>query len=186
MFQKGLQLSKKVVILGGTFDPVHKQHSYILNEAQRQLDCDEKYYLINKCPPHKNKTCTSDIDRLNMLQIQASLDNSKIITNELSRGGISYTYDTILELKKQHPEWEIYFLIGQDNANTLNSWYQIQNLKNLLTFVIVKRGDISMNKLSSCYININVSNYSSTKVRFGNYNIVSPAVRKYILNKKVY
>lgn len=179
---------KKIVILGGTFNPVHKTHSYILEQALLQLNCDEKYYLINNIPPHKNKGNIANNHRLNMLKIQAKIDNAKIIDYELKSEQISYTYNTIKYLCEKWKNTKIYFLIGQDNINTLDTWYKIEKLRKLVEFIGVKRkgeGEFC-NKFKINLITIDPTNISSTKVRLGEFNFCNKLVADYIKKHNLY
>lgn len=179
---------KKVVILGGTFNPVHKTHSYILEQAKIQLFAEEKYYLINNIPPHKKKYTISNHHRLEMLKLQASLDGSKIIDYELHINEISYTYNTIKYLKAKHPCWDIYFLIGQDNVSTLHNWYKIEELKKLVTFVGVKRLNQNnfINNDVKIFIDVIVSDLSSTQIRKQQIHGCEKSVENYIKLHKLY
>lgn len=179
---------KSIVILGGTFNPVHKTHSYILDKAYKQLNACCKYYLINNIPPHKKISNITNKHRLEMLQIQAKLDNSKIIDYELKQDKISYTYDTIKYLKNKNPDIKIYFLIGGDNVLNLHSWYKIEKLVKMVTFIGVLRKGIKpvKNEFNIEYINVNLSSTSSTKIRSGQYFLCSKPVQQYILKNNLY
>lgn len=173
--------------MGGTFNPVHLIHSYILSESAKVLNASEKYYLINNIPPHKEKFNISNQHRLNMLQIQANIDGSKIIDYELYSDEISYTYKTIKYLKKKNPNWDIYFLIGQDNVNILDTWYEIEKLKKLVTFIGIERKGISMENTDVKYINLkNISDVSSTSIRNRDFSNVNSNVLSYIIENNLY
>ncbi len=58
---------------------------------------------------------------------------------EIRRGGVSYSYETMLALKKLHPDTDYYFIIGADMVNYLPKWSRIDELVKLVTFVGVKR-----------------------------------------------
>jgi nicotinate-nucleotide adenylyltransferase len=58
---------------------------------------------------------------------------------ELQRSGVSYTYDTVMELKARYPEYELYFIIGADAVPMLNTWHRIRELLAEVTFIAADR-----------------------------------------------
>ncbi|MBM7716336.1 nicotinate-nucleotide adenylyltransferase [Siminovitchia sp. FSL H7-0308] len=134
-------MSRKVGILGGTFDPPHLGHLIIANEALDQLGLDEIKFMPNQEPPHKKRnTGTSATDRLKMVEL-AIADHQKFSLEkiELERRGRSYTYDTIKELKERTPDADFYFIIGADMVEYLPNWYKIDELVKLVRFVGTNR-----------------------------------------------
>ena len=94
-----------VVIFGGTFNPIHKGHTEII-ESILKLDNIDKLLLIpTKIPPHKNVDCLADeSDRINMCNIIASrFDGVEVCDIELKREGKSYSIDTLHSIKELYP-----------------------------------------------------------------------------------
>ena len=58
---------------------------------------------------------------------------------ELRRGSVSYTVDTMLELRKMYPRQEFYFIIGADSVPQLKTWNRIEELFSLVKFAAVYR-----------------------------------------------
>lgn len=133
---------KRVGILGGTFDPPHIGHLIIAEEARLALNLDEIWFIPTAVPPHKTGTMTSSQHRLKMLQL-AIKDNPAFMVNdlEIKREGKSYTYDTMVILKKENPHTDFYFIIGGDMVNYLPHWYRINDLQKLVQFVGIKRSN---------------------------------------------
>lgn len=78
--------------------------------------------------------------RMKMIELVIEdLGFGNICTAELERKGQSYTYDTLAELKQSQPNDEFYFVIGTDQYEQLDQWYNIEKLKKMITFVIVNR-----------------------------------------------
>lgn len=132
---------RKIGLLGGTFDTPHHGHLLIANEVFHELELDEIWFLPNQEPPHKKKSALiSTEDRLNMLKLALEdVAYFKIETIELERPGPSYTYDTIQQLKKLHPDKSFYFIIGADMVEYLPKWYKIDELVHMVSFVGVNR-----------------------------------------------
>jgi nicotinate-nucleotide adenylyltransferase len=134
-------LTKKVGIIGGTFDPPHIGHLIIADQILHRYQLQEIWFMPNYLPPHKEKTSnTSACDRLKMLELAIEDHPSfKIETIELERNGKSYTYDTMRLLRKREPNTEFFFIIGADMVEFLPNWYKIEELIKLVRFIGVNR-----------------------------------------------
>jgi len=132
---------KKVGILGGTFNPPHIGHLIMANEAYDALSLDEVRFMPNAIAPHKKMVDDASMEnRLRMVELATRpYDHFKIESIELTLGGVSYTYNTILELLKREPETQFYFIIGGDMIDSLHTWYKIDELVKLVKFVGLKR-----------------------------------------------
>ncbi|AJH78881.1 MULTISPECIES: nicotinate-nucleotide adenylyltransferase [Heyndrickxia] len=132
---------KKVGILGGTFDPPHIGHLIIANEILQDLKLDEVRFMPNQNPPHKEKTAgITGCDRIKMLTLAISGQPAfSIEAIEMERPGRSYTYDTMVLLKKREPDTDFYFIIGADMIEYLPKWRNIDQLVRLVRFVGVNR-----------------------------------------------
>ncbi|PEB43237.1 nicotinate-nucleotide adenylyltransferase [Bacillus pseudomycoides] len=138
---------KKIGIIGGTFDPPHYGHLLIANEVYDALALDEIWFLPNQIPPHKqDRSITSVENRLNMLELAIEQEEYfSVCLEELRREGPSYTYDTMLQLTKKHPDAQFHFIIGGDMVEYLPKWYNIEKLLQLVTFVGVARPRYTLN-----------------------------------------
>ncbi|MCM1245836.1 MAG: nicotinate-nucleotide adenylyltransferase [Roseburia sp.] len=114
----------KTGIMGGTFNPIHNVHLIMAEEARKQFDLDEIWFMPSKNPPHKEKDeLASDEHRRRMIE-HSIQDNPhfRFSGMELEREGITYTKDTLEELKKMYPEHEFYFIMGGDSLATMDKW----------------------------------------------------------------
>lgn len=140
---------KKIGILGGTFDPVHQVHLMVGEIARDQLQLDEIWFLPAYIPPHKqNKAISQPHHRMKMLQIAIGENPYfKVSSIELERGEEgkpSYTYETMMELKKAYPSYDFYFIIGGDMVEYLPKWYKIDELTSMIHFVALARPGYSL------------------------------------------
>ncbi|MED3661497.1 nicotinate-nucleotide adenylyltransferase [Ureibacillus sp. FSL K6-8385] len=132
---------KKVGILGGTFNPPHIGHLIMANEVYHALKLDEVRFMPNAIAPHKTmpKDSTAE-NRLRMVELLVKpFKEFTVETIELERGGVSYTYDTMVALKEREPDTEFYFIIGGDMIDTLHTWHKIDELLELVKFVGIRR-----------------------------------------------
>ncbi len=133
--------SKKLGILGGTFDPIHNGHLFSAQAVYERLGLEKIIFIPAYIPPHKTgQDFAHAADRYNMTVLATEpytyFDVSDI---ELKRSGVSYTLDTMRELHKLYPEYELYFIIGADTVPQLHTWNKIYELFELVTFVAAYR-----------------------------------------------
>ena len=132
---------KRIGIFGGTFDPPHKGHIAIAEQAKRQLGLDCVWFIPAYIPPHKHQhSPTSAQHRLKMIKLAISgRKKFKISAIELKRRGISYTIDTLKVFKQQFPEAELVLIIGADNLSQFNAWKSPRTILQLASLAVYKR-----------------------------------------------
>ncbi|GAY72846.1 nicotinate-nucleotide adenylyltransferase [Lentilactobacillus kosonis] len=186
---------KKIGILGGTFNPIHNGHLIIAEQVIDQLGLDEIRFMPDFTPPHVDRKLAIDAkERVSM--ISGSIrDNPRfaIEMEEIARGGTSYSYDTMVALKRRNPNYEYYFIIGGDMVEYLPKWYKIDELAKLVTFVGVKRsGYKTTSKYPIIWVDVPFIDISSTLIRAkvrANHSIrylVPSFVEKYIKENGLY
>ncbi|PYZ98714.1 nicotinate-nucleotide adenylyltransferase [Alteribacter lacisalsi] len=134
-------MGKRVGILGGTFDPPHLGHAVLAETAYLSLSLDEVWWMPNRLPPHKEKkSCTTGRDRLEMVsRVCALRPYFKLNTAEFDREGPSYTVDTLEQFHELFPDHTFYFIIGGDSIESLEEWYRIDRICELVTFTGMRR-----------------------------------------------
>lgn len=132
---------KKIGILGGTFDPIHMGHLVLAEEVKEKLRLDEVIFIPCLQPPHKTKRKLSPAkDRFRMTQLSIEGNRSFSVSDiELKRGGLSYTVDTLRQLKEIHPRSQIYFLTGSDILEEIHTWREPEEIYQLAKMVIATR-----------------------------------------------
>ncbi len=132
---------KRIGVLGGTFNPIHLGHLLIAQDAMEQLGLDRVRFIPSATPPHKTvDKLASERDRLRMIAL-AIRGNVRFEVDDIEtkRGGISYSVDTLTELRRREPRTDFYFIIGADSLRELHLWREVQRLVRLCTFVTVPR-----------------------------------------------
>jgi nicotinate-nucleotide adenylyltransferase len=132
----------KTGILGGTFDPVHNAHLLIAGEALRRLELDEVLFIPTSNTPLKEDTVITPVEhRVRMVELAiAGNPVFRLSRIEIDRAGISYTVDTLAEIK-QSPgnDSELYFIIGLDSLKTLPRWKGPDRIIEMCRLVTVLR-----------------------------------------------
>jgi nicotinate-nucleotide adenylyltransferase len=76
--------------------------------------------------------------------LQASIEGeSKFALDlcEIHRAGTSYTVDTVEEIRQREGQAEYFFFIGDDNVAKLETWHRFNELRELVQFVVLSRGN---------------------------------------------
>ncbi|SFD55710.1 nicotinate-nucleotide adenylyltransferase [Paenibacillus catalpae] len=131
----------RIGIMGGTFDPVHVGHLIAAEAAREGCGLDEVWFIPTYNPPLKdNQPSVSSELRLQMVQEALGGNPAfKAVDIELKRGGMSYSIDTVLELKKRYPDASFSYIIGSDRINDLPKWHRIEELAELIAFIGLER-----------------------------------------------
>ena len=114
----------KVCLFGGTFDPPHIGHLLIAQTVFEAENFDKILFIPAFTPPHKNDITPMNY-RVEMVKIAIS-DNPNFEYSDVDivRKGVSYTIDTIIDIKKKSglKNDEVYYLIGSDSLIDLKNW----------------------------------------------------------------
>ena len=117
----------KIGVLGGTFDPIHLGHLIVAEDIRQKLGLGEVLFVPAGHPWLKlkeEKPISAAEHRLAMVRLAVASDpHFKVSTLEIDRPGLSYSIDTVLELKaKLGAGAEIYFIVGPDALAELPRW----------------------------------------------------------------
>ena len=126
-------------MLGGSFDPIHNGHIMLAEAALREAGLDKLIFVPARVQPFKQSARpVSGELRLKMTALAAEeLPNSEVSDIELRREGVSYTVDTLRELKKRYPEAEkLYFITGADTFRKIELWTKVDELLSEYAFIV--------------------------------------------------
>jgi nicotinate-nucleotide adenylyltransferase len=140
--------SAPVGLLGGTFDPIHFGHLRLAQELGDALGLACVRFIPTGTPPHRNPPQVSGAHRLQMVRI-AIAGNALFEADdrEIRRDAISYTYDTLTELRDELGERPLCLLMGADAFATLTTWHRWQELFDLAHVVIAHRPGFRLQEL---------------------------------------
>lgn len=131
---------KPIGLIGGMFDPVHLGHVRIALECTEALDLEGVTFIPAHTPPHKAGAGAAPHHRTAMLRLALTPYPQLTVSDvEIRRGGISYTIDTLIELRAGDPARPFCFIMGADAFATLPAWRRWQELTEYAHLIIVDR-----------------------------------------------
>ena len=135
---------ERIGIYGGTFNPPHIGHITAAAQAVETLGLDRLLMIPDRIAPHKQlpgNSATAE-QRLDMLRIAAKgCPKAEVSDMELRREGISYTYLTVEQLRKEYPQAKLYLLMGTDMFLSFLSWKEPERILQHVTLAVMYRGD---------------------------------------------
>ncbi|MBV9876217.1 MAG: nicotinate (nicotinamide) nucleotide adenylyltransferase [Verrucomicrobia bacterium] len=133
----------RIGIYGGTFNPVHHGHLILARQALEEFKLDQLVFVPAAESPFKIQNHSAPAgDRLAMLRLAiAGEDRFSVDAIEIERGGVSYSIDTVKMFRNRDPGAELFFLVGEDNADRLTEWHRFEELKKLVYFVVLSRSE---------------------------------------------
>ena len=128
-------------VFGGSFNPVHNGHVTLAGEVMLRLELAKVVFVPANVPPHRKlKALAPGEHRLAMLRLALADEPAFDVSDtELTRGGSSYTIDTIREFQTADPGGEVFFIVGADSIPELPHWKDAAELVRLCTIVTVGR-----------------------------------------------
>ena len=132
----------RIGIYGGAFNPPHTGHIRAAEYAVQALQLD-KLLLIPSCSsPHKPlpEGSPTPQQRLAMTKLWAG-EKMEVCDIELSRGGTSYTYETVEQLKQRYPQDELLLFMGTDMFLSFHTWKEPERILGCVSLAVFYRGD---------------------------------------------
>ena len=141
--------TKKVGIMGGTFNPIHIGHLILAEAAYEAYNLDEVLFVPSGHSYMKDQSEILDAKKRVHMTGLAIEDNPHfaLSTIEIDRDGNSYSYETLETLRKQNPNTEYYFIVGADTLFALETWKHPEILLPSCTILAAVRDGVSMEKM---------------------------------------
>jgi len=139
---------KRIGILGGTFNPIHKGHIELGLKAHDQFGLDEVLFMPSGISYMKRDMDILDADIRCELVLRA-IDGYpffKLDKTEVLRKGPSYTFETLNELKAK-TEDEYYFIVGADTLFMMDKWKSPEKVFELSKILVAVRDDYDLKAL---------------------------------------
>jgi nicotinate-nucleotide adenylyltransferase len=132
---------ERIGLFGGSFDPMHLGHLLVAQAAREELELTRLFFIPAAQSPFKPESQPApESERLRLLRLGlAGQAWCEVDDQEIRRGGISYTVETVREYVRRFPEARLFYLIGADHAAQLPKWRQAEELARLAEFVVIPR-----------------------------------------------
>jgi nicotinate-nucleotide adenylyltransferase len=131
----------RIGLYGGSFDPVHLGHLLVAQAAREEAGLDQVVFVPAAQSPFKpDRQVSAGPIRAQMLRLAlAGKTYCEVDLQELERGGVSYTIDTVRHYSTRFPGAQIFYIIGADHVPLLPKWREAAELARLLEFLVVPR-----------------------------------------------
>lgn len=132
---------ERLGIFGGSFNPVHTGHLLLAQTALEQFGLDRVLFVPCAVQPQKNPRLLAPAEQREAMLAAAIMDNPRfdLLDIELRRGGVSYTVDSLRELRPLYPQADFLFMIGADTLTELHGWKDIGTILELCSFIVFAR-----------------------------------------------
>ncbi len=127
-------------LFGGTFDPIHYGHLRTAFELLQSLKLAQIRFLPTGSPPHREAPLASSELRLDMVRAAvAGQAGFTVDDREIRRSGVSYSVDTLTELRREHPQRSLCLLLGMDAFLGMPTWHRWREIFELAHVVVAHR-----------------------------------------------
>ncbi|MBK1858285.1 nicotinate-nucleotide adenylyltransferase [Cerasicoccus arenae] len=188
-------------LFGGSFDPIHYGHLLLAQDVLENAQLDRVAFIPAAQAPLKasGAPVASADDRVAMINAAiAGRPEFSVLRDEINRGGVSYTVDTVRRLKARQPDDELFWILGGDQVAQLHEWREINELLELAGFLCLQRPDFTpippdnISAKSLHWISARQIDISSTEIRKRAASgspldfFLPPAVAQFITNNRLY
>ena len=132
---------RRLGIMGGTFDPIHHGHLVAASEVAAEFELDEVVFVPTGQPWQKSDRQVSPAEDRYLMTVVATASNPRFTVSrvDIDRPGVTYTVDTLRDLRRLHPDAELFFITGADALAQILSWKDVGELWDLAHFIGVTR-----------------------------------------------
>jgi nicotinate-nucleotide adenylyltransferase len=156
-------------LFGGSFDPVHSGHLIVARSAAEQLRLDVVHFIPACVQPFKaGRDLAPAIDRLAMLRLALAGEEGFLLDDrEVRRSGISYTIDTLEEMRAEFPSDQLSLMVGADAAREFSAWTEASRIPRLAQVTILTRpgSEIAPGSLPFAVVEVPAVDISASDIR---------------------
>jgi len=128
-------------VMGGTFDPIHHGHLVAASEAAATFGLDEVVFVPTGRPTFKLDQQVTLAEHRYLMAVVATAANPRFTVSrvDIDRDGVTYTVDTLRDLKESRPDADLFFITGADAIEQILTWKDAAELFSMAQFVAVTR-----------------------------------------------
>ena len=180
-------MTRRIGIFGGTFDPVHYGHIASAKMLVTQLSLDTLYFMPCQQHPFHKHPGASPAQRANMLAL-AVADEAQLQVDEreLRRDGMSYTVDSLQEIRREFGnDAVIVFILGTDAFASLHQWERWQSILDFANVAVIERaGQLTIAQIIEAELKALLAQ-SVTTVKASHGELVQLVLEPYIISSTV-
>jgi nicotinate-nucleotide adenylyltransferase len=134
-------MGSRIGIMGGTFDPIHNGHLVAASEVAALYDLSEVIFVPTGQPWQKTDREVTEAEDRYLMTVLATATNPAFSVSriDIDRPGLTYTIDTLRELRESHPAAELFFITGADALAQILDWRSADEMFSMAHFVGVTR-----------------------------------------------
>jgi nicotinate-nucleotide adenylyltransferase len=133
-------MSEPIGLFGGTFDPIHYGHLRTAFELWQSLRLAQVRFLPTGNPPHREPSLAPPELRLQMVRLAIGGQSAFVVDDrEMRRSGVSYSVDTLLDLRGEFPDRSLCLMLGMDAFLGMPTWHRWQEIFELAHVVVAHR-----------------------------------------------
>lgn len=130
----------RIVVFGGTFDPVHQGHLKVIEAIQKHISPDRLLIIPCGQPPHRSSPLADGEHRLEMLRLACNDMHGVVVDDrEVRSDALSYSYLTLEALRLEYPDALLYLALGWDSLASFTSWKRWQDILDMSCILVVQR-----------------------------------------------
>ncbi len=130
----------KLGLYGGSFDPIHFGHLKPTREARLVLGLDRVIYLPTAHPPHKlRRDGASALARFTMTELALLEDPQSVVSSLELNDRVTYTIETLQHFRREHPEAQLFLILGSDSLQQLDTWREWRSILALANLAVLER-----------------------------------------------
>lgn len=137
-------------IFGGSFNPIHNDHVKLALQLADEFDLDRVTLIPTYATPLKDNSAIVDgRHRFEMCRLATeSYPRLEVSDIELTRGGMSYTSDTLAAFLGDD---ELFLIVGADMYVTLDQWHEFRFIFDNATILVAPRNELDHSSLEEKY-----------------------------------
>lgn len=131
----------KIGIMGGTFNPIHHGHLILSEYIRLRANLDKIIFIPTGSPPHKDDILVLD-SKIRLEMVKLAIENNPYFIYsdmEVKRKQLTYTIDTVIELKDIYKDADLYMIVGADTLLSIHKWKDHSRLFSMLNFIVADR-----------------------------------------------
>lgn len=199
-----MEQTKKIGIMGGTFNPIHNGHIALAEAAYKTFALDKILFMPSGKSYMKQHVLENEKRVAMVAKAIESIPYFELSTIEVERSGNTYTSETLQQLTQQNPDIQYHFIMGADSLFHIEQWKNPEVIFELSTLICMMRDDYNMTDIQEkgaeliqkganiLYLTVPKIDISSTDIRNrvklhqSISDLVPEKVAKYILQEHLY